>query len=417
MPGGAGLARRASGASVFVPRTAKGDLVEAEVSSSAKVVKANLLRVVEPSPDRVTPPCSHIGTCGGCDWMHLSAAAQREGHASIVRSTIEHAVGSAEVPAIRIHPAAAELAYRTRARLFMEAHRGLLRVGYRAPGSHAISPADGCHVLDPAIAPLVGDLAMVFAGSKGRGDAQIARGRGGKPVVSLEWTGDLPPSVWAAIDARIADGRWAGARVTLEGATCAATFGDPQPVILGADGAPLTMAAGGFAQASDTGAALLSNRAAELAALGFKTEGPSPRGVVELFAGSGTLSVLLARIASGFTAVELDPAACAAARANLRDRGLPGRVVTADADAFAIPDGTAVVVLDPPRSGAPGAVRSIAASGARSVVYVACDPATLSRDLSVLTSSSRLAVSHIETFELFPQTSHVETIVRLERVR
>ncbi len=75
-----------------------------------------------------------------------------------------------------------------------------------------------------------------------------------------------------------------------------------------------------------------------------------------------------------------------------------------------------MVVLDPPRAGAPGAARAIAASAARVVVYVACDPSTLARDLGVMTRG-RLAITHVEAFELFPQTSHVETVVRLARVR
>jgi 23S rRNA (uracil1939-C5)-methyltransferase len=114
--------------------------------------------------------------------------------------------------------------------------------------------------------------------------------------------------------------------------------------------------------------------------------------------------------------VEITADATAAARENLSARGLRGKVSTGDADAAPVPADTSVVVLDPPRAGAPGASRAIAASSARSVVYVACDPTTLARDLGTLVSG-RLAVTHVETFELFPQTSHVETVVRLARVR
>ncbi len=184
-------------------------------------------------------------------------------------------------------------------------------------------------------------------------------------------------------------------------------------MIAGADGAPVVIAAGGFAQPSDAGAAMLARRVDELSRAGKERA----RHVVELFAGSGTLSVLLARGAASYAAVELDEAACAAARENLAARGasvVGARVIPADADAYAIPPSTTVVVLDPPRTGAAGAARAIAASGARVVVYVACDPPTLARDLGAMTRG-RLAITDIETFELFPQTSHVETVVRLER--
>jgi 23S rRNA (uracil1939-C5)-methyltransferase len=413
--GGAGVARLASGARAFVPRSAKGELVEAEIDATKRPAEGRLLRVIEPSADRVAPPCPYVESCGGCDLMHLAIAAQESAHAEIVRAALAHALPGAALPEVRVHPAPSPLAYRTRARVFLKGdRRGVIRVGYRAPGSHDLTAIDACAVLHPSIAPLVAELADALAGASGDGDAHIARGRAGLPVVSIAWRGDLPAAVWAALDGRAATGAWAGARVVLEGAGMPATFGDPRPVIEGADGAPLVIAAGGFAQPSDEGAAMLARRADELSRIEAK---PRPRHVVELFAGSGTLSVLLARDAVSFTAVEIDGAACAAAKENLTARDLDAKVVTADADAFALPAGASVVVLDPPRAGAPGAARSIAAGSARVVVYVACDPATLARDLAILTmeGKGRLAVTHVETFELFPQTSHVETVVRLSR--
>jgi 23S rRNA (uracil1939-C5)-methyltransferase len=239
-------------------------------------------------------------------------------------------------------------------------------------------------------------------------------------VISLAFRGDLPASTWAALDGRVREGAWAGAQVVLAGASRPATFGDPRPVVAGADGDPLLIAPGGFAQPSDAGAALLGRRVDELTRIDAprpsSTSAPPPRArhVVELFAGSGTLSVLLARGAASFTAVEIVAEAATALRENLAARGLRARVVAADADAFALPAETSVVVLDPPRAGAPGAARAIAASGARVVVYVSCDPSTLARDLATLTRG-RLVVTHLETFELFPHTSHVETVVRLAR--
>jgi 23S rRNA (uracil1939-C5)-methyltransferase len=430
--GGAGVARLASGAVVFIPRAARGELIEAEVSTASKPAQGRILRVLEPSPERVEPPCPHLAACGGCDWMHLSARAQEEGHAAIVRSAIEHAVPGATIPEIVTHGAPATLAYRTRARLFLKTDRAGVHVGYRAAGSHELAPVDACRVLDPAIAPLVGELAAVLAGARGEGDASVARGRAGLPVVSLSFRGELAATTWAALDARVNGGAWAGARVSLHGADRPAIFGDPRPVLVGADGAPLVVAAGGFAQPSDEGAALLARRVDELAridprglTMGLRPAEPGsapypgalrPRHVVELFAGSGTLSVLLARDAVSFTAVEIDADAALSARQNLAARSLAARVIAADADAFAIPAATSVIVLDPPRAGAPGAARAVAASAARVVVYVACDPSTLARDLGVMTRG-RLVVTHVETFELFPQTSHVETVVRLARAR
>ncbi|WP_437810382.1 class I SAM-dependent RNA methyltransferase [Sorangium sp. So ce1078] len=430
--GGAGVGRLA-GEVVFVPATAPGDLVEVELDRSARPARGALLRVVEPSADRVAPPCRFADTCGGCDWMHVRLEAQQAAHERIVRQAIARATSLAEadLPPIRVHPAPQPLGYRSRARLFARAERGEVRVGYRAPRTHAVVAVDRCLVLADAIAPLAGELPAVLRGAVGEGDILISQGASGRPVVEILWRGQLPPAVWQLLDERTARGAWAGARVTLDGAREAASFGEPRPAILGADGLPLLLAPGGFGQPSEEGAAVLARRAAELAHL----ESTRPPHVLELFAGSGTLSVLLARGAprplpvaepveaaavvpglASFTAVELSSEAVACLRQNLAARGLAGKVIEADADQYPIPARTDVVVLDPPRGGAPGAARAIAASGARVVVYVSCDPATLARDLGGILRGG-FEITDIEAVELFPQTSHIESIVRLTRSR
>lgn len=408
-PGGAGVARH-EGRAVFVAGAAPGELLDVDIDARSKPPRATILRVVEPSADRVAPPCRFVAACGGCDWMHLTADAAEREHAAIVASAIEHATRAAP-PAIVRHRVAPELGYRTRARLHIEAKRGKAKVGYRAAHSHALAAVDACVVLHPSIAHAIAELSDVLGGARGEGEANVARGLAGKLVVDLAWEGELAGPVWSAIDQRVAIGAWAGARVTLSRAVTPATFGDPRPRIEGPDGAPLVIAAGGFAQPSDGGAAILARRAAELATSGAKS---SPR-IVELFAGSGTLSVLLARATESFTSVEISPAAVACARENFEARGVAnGKLVTADAEAFAIPKDAGIVVLDPPRSGAPRAAKSIAASKAKTVVYVSCDAQTLARDLAALTSGP-FELTHLETVELFPQTSHVEVIARLAR--
>jgi 23S rRNA (uracil1939-C5)-methyltransferase len=396
---------------VFVPGTAPGEEIEAEVDRNSRPARGQLLRVIAPSPERVEATCCG----GGCDWMHLSVRAQETAHAEIVRAAVAHAIGK-EPPTVRVHAAPSPLAYRTRARLFARNERGRLRVGYRAVGSHSLVAVSSCAVLAPSIAPALGELPEVLGGAKGDGDVQIGVGAGGRLVVEIAWRGELPPSTWKLIDQRVTDGLWAGARVRLEGVTTPAVFGDPRPVLEGADGAPLLIAAGSFAQSSDRGATLLARRVAQLACEDVEATEPKLGPTLELFSGSGTLSILLAPIAASFVAVESDEEAARCARENLAARGLDGKVVVTNADAFAIPARTEVVVLDPPRAGAPGATSAIAAGRADRVVYVACDPATLARDLGGLVRAG-FTLTHLETIELFPQTSHVETVARLVRKR
>ena len=139
--------------------------------------------------------------------------------------------------------------------------------------------------------------------------------------------------------------------------------------------------------------------------------------LVELYAGSGNLTVLLARALEARTdsvrlvAVETMEPACAAARENLARRGLSARVVHANADSYALPEGTRVVVLDPPRTGARAVCEALAQSKVHGVVMVSCDPSTLGRDLATL--APRYDLVRLSTFEMFPETSHVETLAVL----
>lgn len=408
--GGAAVARRATGETLFVHGAAPGEIVEVVVSDG-KPARGRLLRVIEASPHRVTPACPHVSRCGGCDWMHIDGAEQRRAHAAIVHAALAHVVRD-DVPSVVAHEPFTALHYRTRARLALRGDGTSVRVGYRAPASRELVPIERCLILAPALDSALTDLPAALAGARGDGEAAIALGAGDVPAVELTWRGTVPASTWAAVDALVREGRWAGARVWMDGAAAPASFGDPRPRLSAADGEPLLVAAGGFSQTSSSGGSDVA-RAVERLVFDRASEAPH---VVELFAGSGMLTVLLARRAASLVAVERDPDAAACMRANLEARSLTAKVVVADADAYAVPKRADVVVLDPPRAGAAGATATLAGVRPRAIVYVACDPATLARDVAVLAGAG-YRLEAVETFELFPQTSHVETVVRLARDR
>ncbi|MFO0555137.1 MAG: methyltransferase [Polyangiaceae bacterium] len=430
-PGGAGLVRLASGEVGFVDGVLPGESVR--VRSAGKVRGARrleLVEVVRASTERVSPACPHQRACGGCDWMHMSAAAQGRGHADIVRGLLARAVGSCPEPTVREAPTH----HRTRARLVIHVERGRATLGFRERGSHALASIDDCQVLAPSLFAAARRLSTEVAihvsapssarREDGRGirgvaasgravDLQlaIAFGAGALPVVDLEASVDLGTAFFQAIDQAIRGSeRWlAGAMVRSPGAREPARFGDPRAVQRGLDGLPMVAPSGGFAQSSDAGASLLAERTVALAA-------PQGRHVFELFSGSGTLSVELARHAASLTSVELEAAAVACARENLQARGLHATLRQGDAERTPIPAKAELVVLDPPRAGAAGAVAAIAAARPRDVVYVSCDPATLARDAAVLARAG-YGIAALETLELFPETSHVETLCRFTRSR
>ncbi|HEY4016803.1 MAG TPA: class I SAM-dependent RNA methyltransferase [Polyangiaceae bacterium] len=407
-PGGDGVAhveidgeRRA----IFLSRTAPGDVVRAEIDPSHRPARGRVIALVAPGKERVDPPCESFALCGGCDWMHLSAGAQGEGHVEHLRAALP--APWRDLP-IAFHPAPAALAYRTRVRLHVRCERGRVAVGMYRARSHEPVAVDACVVLDPALESARRGLAALFAGSRGRGEALLALGVDRVPVLDVRWTGEVERSCFGRLEQAVARGELAGARVTIGDASVPATIGDATPWMTGADGAPLRLAPGGFAQAGERGNALLAQHVARVVA-----ERPVERGV-ELYAGSGNLTVLLAGAVREWVAVESDRGACDAARWNLAARKIEARVVEADAESYAFSPATKLVVLDPPRTGARAVAARLAGSRVRHVVYVSCDPATLGRDLQLLVGAYR--PRSVAAFELFPQTSHVEAVVALERV-
>ena len=283
--------------------------------------------------------------------------------------------------------------------------------------THDPVEVESCAVLHPALESARARLGSLLEGAHGRGEIQLALGAlvgSTRPaVLDVHWSGALAAACFARIERAVADGWLAGARVTAGETRSPAKIGDPTPWIRGGDGAPLRLPPGGFGQASDDGNALLARRVAELARVAVAGR-PDAR-ALELYAGAGNFTVLLAPLSQPLVAVESGRESCDAARLNLDARGLASRarVVEGDAAAFAVPPQTYLVVLDPPRTGAREACARIAESSVKHVVYVSCDTQTLARDLALL--APRFAPRAVEAFELFPQTSHVEAVVHLSR--
>ncbi len=401
---------------VFVRGALPGERISADVDLASRPARGKLVEILEASPARMMPPCPHASTCGGCDWMHIARISQGDFHASIVRAHLPPPWR--ELP-IASHPASEGL--RTRARLHLRAdRRGNVAVGFYGAGSHDVVAVDRCIALHPALDAAREALPTLLEGARGEGDADVALGRVSDPdsarlpVLDLRWDRDLPATFFARMEAATRSGAWQGARALVRDARAPAVIGDPTPWIRGGDALPLRLASGGFAQAAEIGNVTLANRVAELAHEALADREAAT--IVELFAGAGNFTVLLARTHAKVIAVESNAASCAAAQANLGDRILAAKVTTADADAYVIPNRTDLVVLDPPRAGAKGACEAIERAKARRVIYVSCDPATLGRDLAILETGSYAPLS-IETFEMFPDTSHVETVIALEYMR
>ena len=378
---------------VLVRGATTGELLRARVDASQRPARAEIALVLEPSPSRVVPICKWASECGGCDWMHIARAEQAVHHVALTRPFARDAQ-------VAFHASPRDVGYRTRARF----HASGARVGYFAPRTRSLVCVETCVVLDPRIDAARGALEGLLEGARGDGEIAMALGRDGA-VADVRWSRELPPAVFARFDEAVRAKTFQGLRVLCGEARRPAIFGDPTPVIRGADDAPLELPPGGFSQAQEDVNRDLARRVLELAR--------GAKRILELYAGAGNLTVLLARD-SDVRAVESSEPACEAARKNLVARELSAKVTCADAATFEIPSAIDTVVLDPPRTGAREACERVAKTrGIKRIVYVSCDRATLARDLDVLAAS--FDVASIDVFEMFPHTSHAETVVLLER--
>jgi 23S rRNA (uracil1939-C5)-methyltransferase len=350
--------------------------------------------------------------------MHLSVDA----HSEIIPALLQSAIANA--PAVRFHAATERNASRTRARLHIETQprsasrrQEDLHVGFYAKRSHAIVVPTRCMVLHPSLEAVRSQLTSWLKGARGAGEASLALGhpaRDPRPVVlTLDWKGPPDPALVAALQRVVASGALGGAAIRHAGTARPSIMGDPTPWVRGADDLPLQLGIGGFAQATETANAQLVKRVAYWA---NAVMGQGERRIVELYAGAGNLTTLLARGALDYALVESDEGACNAARANMKARGLAARVVQADAEAFEWKTSTRLLVLDPPRGGAHAVMKRLSERPVRHVLYVSCDPSTLARDVAILIDRG-YELRALEAFEMFPYTSHFESLAVLTRTR
>jgi tRNA/tmRNA/rRNA uracil-C5-methylase (TrmA/RlmC/RlmD family) len=386
-PGGHCVARH-EGRVVFVRHSLPGERVVALVTEDrgGGFCRADAVRVLTASADRVDPPCSHAGPgrCGGCDWQHASADAQRALKAAVVREQLARLARLSDVPVTVEALPGGLLGWRTRVRYAIDPAG---RTALRRHRSHELEPVRHCPLGTDAVAAATGD-------------------RDWPPGADIEVVGTGPTVLLAA--AADDDPRAPAGGSVLDG---------PARVRERAAGRDWELAATGFWQVHPAAADVLAG-----CVLDFLAPAPGET-ALDLYAGAGLFAGLLAAAvgpAGRVVAVEADPQAAADARANLA----PAAAGTAAVEVRAVrvsagllgglgiaPD---VAVLDPPRAGAgPDVLTALLALRPRAVAYVSCDPAALARDLRAAVDAG-WRLTRLRAFDCFPMTQHVETVALLE---
>jgi 23S rRNA (uracil1939-C5)-methyltransferase len=406
LPGGLGLGH-AEGKTVMVSLAAPGDRLHARIDrEKGNVCFASIVEVIEPSPQRVEPPCPYFGRCGGCDFQQLNYQAQLDAKVAIIRDCLHRIAKIETPPEIQITPAPNEWHYRTRAQWQYDADQK--QMGYYESGSRRVCDVAECAVLAPELQNQLETLRQQMAEESLPPDARYFRAVAGDEGV--------------AVSAGLREGRLDNIQRTAGGETYA-------------------LNAESFFQTNHD----LLPQFVE-AAVG-KASGDE---AIEFYCGVGLFTLPLARRFRRVIAVEEHAEAAEFARRNLAKASLKNaKIETANVATWLdlecggraqrrrrfgsgqrsfhlaaidsqiqsdVAAGTRQIdflLLDPPRTGAESrVVDGILQLKPKQISYVSCDPATLARDLRKIIAGG-YSLDSLNAFDMFPQTHHVETIAHL----
>jgi len=434
--GGWCVARPDEGPALFVRHALPGERIRVRITEvTSRLARADAVEILTASPDRVRPPCPHArpGGCGGCDWQHVALPAQRSLKAAVLRQqlrrlagierevTVESLPGDADAAESSARGSGGGLGWRTRVQ-FAVREDGV--AGLHAHRSHEVIDVGECLIAHPAITDL--DL----PGRRWPGIASVE-------ALAGTWSGER-----AVVVSTGRTGESPGRSVSIRGIAADSVLRRAGHSLIPLRGRPyLTHRAAGRGWRVSVGAFWQVHPAAADALAGAVIAGLMPvpgDAALDLYCGAGLFAGVLAPAVgpSGTViGVEADRAAVRDARHNLRDwpwarvhhgdvtamlarRAEPPRRPRGAMSRAAQPGGlpsAALVVADPPRSGLTRELigyLSAAHSGARRLAYVSCDPATLARDVGLLTSRG-WTLDGLRAFDAFPMTHHVECVATL----
>ncbi len=412
----------ASGKTVFVAGALPGERITFRRRSFHKSHdEAELVEVLEASPQRVTPRCAHFGVCGGCALQHLDPAAQiaakqKELEQNLLR--IGNVTPETWLPPL-LGP---HWNYRRRARLSSRyvTKKGRSLVGFREKQGKYVADVARCEVLAEPVGSLISTLAELLTSMERRESIpqiEVSLSDGERVLVMRV----LDPLGPADLDRLRAFERAHGLRILLQtgGLSTVAPL-TPGPVDLhyrlDEFGLKLDFGPTDFVQVNGAINAVMVARAIELLEVG-----PADR-VLDLYCGLGNFTLPLARRAAAVVGVEGEAGLIERARANARSNGIANAEFHVG-DLSQAPDKTIPwmrggydkVLLDPPRVGAREVLSAVAHIRPRRVVYISCHTGSLARDLGVLIHELGFRLTAAGVLDMFPHTTHVESMAVLDR--
>ena len=360
---------------VLVPLAAPGDVVSVRLRDIKKrLAFADIVEISHAGPQRIAPPCPHFGRCGGCDFQQMDYAAQLAAKAGIIRDCL-HRIGKIEYEGeIPVIPSPAQFAYRSRARWHLDAKAHTF--GYFRRDSNEVIDVAECPILTPVMQSTLESLRE-----------------------SVEWD-----TFWSEKPEIEAVSDEAG-----NVSTYSRELSDPANLInVKAAGETYAYTAETFFQANR----FLIDQLVETA-IGDSTGGTA----FDLYCGVGLFALPLARRFTKVIGVEESTVAIDFAKKNAKNAGIQNLDLSnRGVEQFLSANKTKnidLVLIDPPRMGTEKqTIHMLAALKPKHISYVSCEPSILARDLRTLLDAG-YRIDSITALDLFPQTHHVETVVRL----
>ena len=424
---------RLDGAVVFVPRVIRGEEIDLRITKVMKTCAAGeAVKIHRPSPERMKPECPYFGRCGGCDFQHMSYTEELWAKRRRVQDALTR-LGGTDLQVEEILRAKAPAHYRNKSQYPVGADGA---IGFFQARTHRVVAIDRCLIQSETsdrTAKAVGDWMKKYKISAydertGRGlirHIYVRVNKKGESLCCVVANGrQLPREPELAALIRAAAPRTVGVVLNTNTKKGNVVLGDKYRTIWGRDflmdtlcGLTFKLSVPSFYQVNRDQAEVLYGKALEFAGLtGEET-------VLDLYCGTGTITLCLAKQAKRAIGAEIVPPAIEDARENAVRNGIENveffRGDAADIAAKLEAEGLRpdVITVDPPRKGlAPGVIASVVAMGPKRVVYVSCDPATLGRDVKIFRELGYQPVRACAV-DMFPGTRHVETVCLLSKLQ
>jgi len=432
IPGGLGLGRLDNGMVVLVRYVLPGEKVLVrEVKRKKDYISATLKEVLVPSPDRINPPCPLYGRCGGCDLQHATYNTQILLKKEILTESLQRAAGDIfSDPAITLQPALAsskEFGYRQRIRLQVDEEG---KYGFFRTGSHVLETVSECLLARKPLNTVLKQLHAndSFAGLVKQCTAfELLFNPDSNNTIMLLHSRRKPRPRDSHLASDLVNEITGLSTILMQ----VEGYGLYDPLNQSFVSKPphlcqtvsvenlktdiqLTWEAGGFCQVN-----LDQNKKLLDLVMGMIKTGPHNT-VLDLYCGYGNFSLPIAQLAGKVVGIDSQNAAIRSAKRNAMLNETDNcsfekkPVIKGVKDLMDAGKTFETVILDPPRQGAADIISMLPDLGARQIIYISCNPATLARDLAILYPKN-YTLSYLIPVDMFPQTHHMESVALLKR--